>query len=52
MAVSKATTKADVTKPAEDSKDEYAVVVSQFGSETTVPAGIVDALLDSGYKRK
>jgi hypothetical protein len=32
--------------------DGYAVLVGPAGSETTVPDSILEALLDSGYKKK
>lgn len=42
-------TAADVRATVEDG--EYVKVKSPFGDVTTVPAGILDALLESGYSK-
>jgi len=42
-------TAADVRAPVEDG--EYVKVKSPFGDVTTVPVGILDALLESGYTK-
>jgi hypothetical protein len=52
VAIKKATTTDDLTKEAEPVAEGYTVVVGPAGIESTVPNNIVDALLDSGYKKK
>lgn len=52
MAIKKATTTDDLTKEAEPVADGYTVLVGPSGTETSVPDSILQALLDSGYKKK
>jgi len=52
MAIKKATTTDDLTKEAEPVEKGSTVVVSPAGYESTVPDGILDDLLDSGYTKK
>lgn len=52
MAIKKATTVADLTEAAPVVAEGYTVIVGPSGVASTVPDGIVEALLDSGYKRK
>ena len=52
MAVKKATTTDDLKQPAAESVEGYTVVIGPAGAETTVPDSILDALLESGYRKK
>lgn len=51
MAQKKAVTTADI-KVADPVEDGYTVLVSPVGVATTVPDGIVEALIESGYSKK
>lgn len=51
MAVKKPVSTGD-TKEAEDVQDGYTRLVAPSGIETTVPDGILESLLDSGYVKK
>ena len=52
MAIKKATTTDDLNKEAEPAPKGSTKVVSPAGYESTVPDGILDDLLDSGYTKK
>ena len=52
MAIKKATTTDDLKNDAEPADEGYTVVVGPSGIETSVPDSILEALLDSGYKKK
>jgi len=52
MAIKRPVTTADLKVEAAPVADGYTVLVGPSGAETTVPDSILDALLDSGYKRK
>jgi len=52
VAIKKATTTDDLVKAADPVAEGYTVLVGPAGIPSTVPNSIVDALLDSGYKRK
>lgn len=51
MAASKKPTTTGDIKEADDKSVKYVKVTSPLGSTTTVPDSIVEALLESGYKR-
>lgn len=46
------TKKSDINEAAAEPEKGYALLVSPFGIETTVPDSIKGALLDSGYTAK
>ena len=52
MAISKATTTDDLKKEATPAAEGYTTLVGPSGTETSVPDSILQALLDSGYKKK
>jgi hypothetical protein len=52
VAIKKATTTDDLVKAADPVAEGYTVLVGPSGIPSTVPDSIVEALLDSGYKRK
>jgi hypothetical protein len=52
MAIKKATTVSDLTAEAKPVAEGYTVVIGPSGIESTVPNGIVDVLVGSGYKVK
>lgn len=52
MAISKATTRDDLNKEATPKFEGYTVLIGPSGIETSVPDSILEALLDSGYKKK
>ncbi len=52
MAIKKATTLDDLKQEAAPVAEGYTVLIGPAGHETTVPDGILESLLDSGYVKK
>ena len=52
MAIKKATTLDDLKQEAAPVAEGYTAVVGPGGQVSTVPDSILEALLDSGYKKK
>jgi len=52
MAIKKATTTDDLNKEETPKTEGYTTLVGPSGVETSVPDSILEALLDSGYKKK
>lgn len=51
MPVKKATTTEDVTTEDVTTEEGYVRLVGPLGNKTTVPESIVEALLESGFKK-
>jgi len=52
MSVKKATTTDDLKQEAPVAEEGYTTLIGPSGAETSVPDSILEALVDSGYKKK